>query len=70
MKRTLNLLAGLLLVAALILGVITYSDVQNEGELVKAFRDPDRVDKRWLYVTGLGTAGVCFGLWAVYGKRK
>ena len=70
MKQTLSLLAVLLLAAAAVLGVVTYRDGENEGELLKAIRDPDRVDKRWLYVTGLGTAAFCFTLWSVYGKRK
>jgi hypothetical protein len=70
MKRSLNLLALVFLIAALILGVTTNTDTKNEGELVKALRDPDRVDKRWVYVTGLATAAVCLGLWANSEKRK
>jgi hypothetical protein len=64
-----SLLAGLLLVAASVLAFFTYQDGEQDAELVKALRDPDRVDKRWVYVTGLATAGVCFGLWANSGKR-
>jgi hypothetical protein len=70
MKHTLNLLALVFLVAALILGITTNSDTENEGELVKALRDPDRVDKRWVYVTSLATAAVCLGMWAASEKRK
>ena len=70
MKKTLSLLAILLLVASGIIGIITYRDGENEAELLKAIRDPDRVDKRWLYVTGLGTAALCFALWSAYGKKR
>ena len=70
MKRTLSLLSILLFIGALILGVVTNRDDENEAGLVKALRDPDRMDKRWLYVTGLGTASVCFALWAMVEKRK
>jgi hypothetical protein len=69
MKRTLSLLSLLLLAAAAIIGAITYRETEDEAGFVKALRDPDRVDQRWLYVTSLGTASVCFGLWALY-KRK
>lgn len=70
MKRPMSLLAIVLLVAVSVLGFITYRDGEREVELVKALRDPDRVDKRWLYVTGMATAGVCFGLWSNSGKRS
>jgi hypothetical protein len=70
MKRPMSLFAVLLLVAASVLAFITYQDEEQEAELVKALRDPDRVDKRWVYVTGLATAGVCFGLWTNSRKRS
>jgi hypothetical protein len=70
MKKTLSLLAVLFLVASSILGIITYREGENEGELLKAIRDPDRVDKRWVYVTGLGTAAFCFALWSANSKSK
>jgi hypothetical protein len=70
MKRPMSLLAVLLVVAASVLAFITYQNGEQEAELVKALRDPDRVDKRWVYVTGLATAGVCLGLWSNSGKRS
>jgi hypothetical protein len=70
MKRTLNLATFLCFATALIVAVITHQDVEEDGELIKSFRDPDRVDKRWLYVTGLGTAAACFALWSMYEKKK
>ena len=70
MKRILNGVAFLCFTIALIVGIMTNQDVKDDGELVKSFRDPDRVDQRWLFVTGFGTAAVCFSLWAVYEKRR
>ena len=55
---------------ALAIGIMTNQDIEEDGELRKSFRDPDRVDQRWLYVTGFGTAAVCFALWSMYDKRK
>jgi hypothetical protein len=70
MKRPMSLFAILLLVAASVLAFFTYQDGEQDAELLKALRDPNRVDKRWIFVTGLATAGVCFGLWANSGKRS
>ena len=70
MKRKLNGAALLCFTIALIVGIMTNRDVEEEGELVKSFRDPDRVDQRWLFVTGFGTAALCFALWSMYEKRK
>jgi len=70
MKRILNSASLLCFAVALILGIMTNQDEKAEGEFVKSFRDPDRVDQRWLYVTGFGTAAFCFALWAMYEKRK
>ena len=70
MKRKLNGAALLCFTIALIVGIMTNRDVEEQGELVKSFRDPDRVDQRWLFVTGFGTAAFCFALWSMYEKRK
>jgi len=70
MKRTLNTAALLCFIVALFVGVTTDQDVKDDGEFVKSFRDPDRVDQRWLYVTGFGTAAVCFALWSMYERRS
>src|SRR5262245_47044085 len=69
MKRKLNGVALLCFIVALIIGVMTDQDVKDEGEFVKSFRDPDRVDQRWLLVTGFGTAAFCFSLWSMYARR-
>jgi len=70
MKRILNVVALLCFIVALIVGMMTDQDVKDDGELVKSFRDPDRVDQRWLYVTGFGTAAFCFALWSMYERRR
>jgi len=70
MRRTLSFVASLSFVAALIIGFTTKQDAKDEGEFVKSFRDPDRVDQRWVYVAGFGTAAACFALWLMYEKRK
>lgn len=70
MKRTLSLLSVVLFVAALIMGVITYRDEEKEAGLVKVLRDPERVDQRWVYVSALASASLCFALWAMFEKRK
>ena len=70
MKQTLNVVALLCFIVALIVGMMTDKDVKDDGELVKSFRDPDRVDQRWLYVTGFGTAAFCFALWSMDERRR
>ena len=70
MRRKLSGAALLCFVIALVVGMMTKRDLDEEGELVKSFRDPDRVDQRWLFVTGFGTAAVCFAAWWMYEKKK
>ena len=70
MKRILSLIAFLWFAAALIVGIATKEDEKDESEFVKSFRDPERVDQRWVYVAGFGSASICFALWSMYEKRK
>jgi hypothetical protein len=71
MKRsTIGLLAFLCFGIAFTAGVLAYNDEKEESGFVKSFRDPDRVDQRWLVVTGFGTASAFLMAWLYAGKTR
>jgi hypothetical protein len=45
MKRILKIVAFLCFVVAVTVAVMVGEDSENEGEFIKSFRDPERVDK-------------------------
>ena len=67
-RSTIGLMAFLCFGIAFTTGILAYDDAKDESEFVKSFRDPDRVDERWLVVTGFGTASACMMLW-LYKRR-
>lgn len=55
---------------ALSFTLIITSDAEQESDFVKSFRDPDRVDQRWLYVAGFGAASFSLMLWSMHDREK